>query len=149
MSEKVSMKFICATFGIAVMCAVGAGAQTGTTETKTKTEVTDGKETVVIGCLSRTTGGGYMLLESADDARVVVRYTLVTDDDLAEHIDNHRIEVRGILADRRDGSVTVDQRVITSGNDQTHLRTVVTGAEMADTRFLGVKSVKMVSGSCK
>ena len=47
------MKFISA-FGLAAMFAVGLGAQSGTTETKTKTkiDVKDGKDVTVSGCLA-------------------------------------------------------------------------------------------------
>ena len=59
------MKLICATFGVAAMCAVGLGAQSGTTETKTKIDVKDGKDVKVTGCLERNPGAGYMLTDRA------------------------------------------------------------------------------------
>ena len=55
------MKLICTTFGLAAMLAVGLGAQSSTTKTKTKVDVKDGKEIHVSGCLERNPGGGYML----------------------------------------------------------------------------------------
>ena len=40
------MKTICAAFGLAAMCAVGLGAQSATTKSKSKVEVKHGKEII-------------------------------------------------------------------------------------------------------
>jgi hypothetical protein len=138
------MKLICAAFGMAAMCAVGLGAQSGTTETKTKIEVKNGKEVKVSGCLERTPDGSYILTNS----RGGLRYTLVTDDDLSKHV-GHRIEVKGKAADQGDGKVKIESTVGTSGSDKTESKTEIKGADMAGMRYLGVKSVKMISASCR
>ena len=138
------MKLICAAFGVAAMCAVGLGAQSGTTETKTKIDVKDGKEVKVSGCLEHNPGGSYILTNS----RGGLRYTLVTDDDLSKHV-GHRIEVKGKAADQGDGKVKIESTVGTSGSDKTESKTEIKGADMAGMRYLGVKSVKMISASCR
>ena len=84
------MKAICAAFGLAAMCAVGLGAQSATTKSKTKVEVKDGKEITVSGCLERNPGGGYMLTTTNGS----LKYALVTDDDLSKHL-GHRVEIKG------------------------------------------------------
>src|SRR4051812_24775732 len=85
-----SMKAICAAFGLAAMCAVGLGAQSATTKTKTKIDVKDGKEITVGGCLESNPGGGYMLTTTNGS----MKYALITDDDLSKHL-GHRVEVKG------------------------------------------------------
>ena len=144
------MRLIHAVFALAALGPIGLAAQTGTTETKTKTEVKSGKEVVVVGCLARTEGGGYTLAEIPGDANALsLTYALVTEDDLSDHLGNHRIEVKGIAADQAEGKVSLERRVLTSGNDKTETKIEVTGVEMGGMRFLGVKSVKMAPGSCK
>ena len=69
------MKWYCLALGTAVSLTAGLGAQSGTTAIKTKTEVKNGRDLTVLGCLSRSEEG-YTLTESADDPRVVVQYTL-------------------------------------------------------------------------
>ena len=136
------MKFISA-FGLAAMFAVGLGAQSGTTETKTKTkiDVKDGKDITVSGCLASNPGGGYMLTTTKGEQK----YALVTDDDLSKHI-GHRMEIKGKAADRGDGKVTIESTG-TSGSDKTKVKTELKG-DSPDMNYLGVKSVKMISKSC-
>jgi hypothetical protein len=137
------MKAIFTAFGLAAMFAVGLGAQSGTTETKTKTkiDVKDGKEITVSGCLASNPSGGYMLTT----ARGEQKYALVTDDDLSKHI-GHRMEIKGKAADRGDGKVTIESTG-TSGSDKTKVKTELKG-DSPDMNYLGVKSVKMISKSC-
>jgi len=137
------MKLMCAC-GMAMMCAVGLAAQSGTTETKTKVEVKDGKDVKVTGCLERdAAGGGYVLTSSTGS----FKYALVTDDDLSKDV-GHRVEVKGKAADRGDGKVKVESSVGTSGKDKTESKTEMKGSDMAGMQYLGVKSVKSISGSC-
>ncbi len=138
------MKLISTAFCVAALCAVGLGAQSSTTETKSKTkiEVKEGKNVTVNGCLERNPGGGYMLTTS----RGAMKYALVTDDDLSKHV-GHRIEVKGKAADRGDGKVRIESSVGTSGGEKTEAKTEVKG-DMAGMHYLGVKSVKMLSSSC-
>jgi hypothetical protein len=137
------MKAIFTAFGLAAMFAVGLGAQSGTTQTKTKTkiDVKDGKEITVSGCLASNPSGGYMLTT----ARGEQKYALVTDDDLSKHI-GHRMEIKGKAADRGDGKVTIESTG-TSGSDKTKVKTELKG-DSPDMNYLGVKSVKMISKSC-
>jgi hypothetical protein len=136
------MKLISAAFCMAAVCAVGLCAQSGTTETKTKIEVKDGKNVTVSGCLERNPGGGYMLTTT----RGSMKYALVTDDDLSKHI-GHRIEVKGKAADRGDGKVKIESTIGTSGGDKAKAKTEMKG-DMAGMHYLGVKSFKMLSSSC-
>jgi hypothetical protein len=140
---EVSMKLFCTAFGLAAICAVGLGAQSGTTETKTKTkiDVKDGKNITISGCLAANPGGGYMLTT----ARGEQKYALVTDDDLSKHL-GHRMEIKGKAADRGDGKVTIESTG-TSGGDKTKVKTELKG-DSPDMNYLGVKSVKMISKSC-
>jgi hypothetical protein len=137
------MKAIFTAFGLAAMFAVGLGAQSGTTETKTKTkiDVKDGKEITVSGCLASNPSGGYMLTTTRGEQK----YALVTDDDLSKHI-GHRMEIKGKAADRGDGKVTIESTG-TSGSDKTKVKTELKG-DSPDMNYLGVKSVKMISKSC-
>lgn len=142
------MKLIGAAFCVAAICAVGLSAQTSTTETKSKTkiEVKDGKNVTVNGCLERNATGGYIITTSRGD----MKYALVTDDDLSKHI-GHLIEVKGKAADRGDGKVKIESTVGTSGAGKTEAKTESTTelkGDAADMRYLGVKSVKMLSSSC-
>ena len=143
------MKLIGAAFGVAVLCAVGAGAQTQTTktETKQKIEIKEGKEIKVVGCLEKSGAGGYMLT-STESGRM--KYALVTNDDLAKHV-GHRVEVRGKATDKGDAKVTIETKVGTSGSasaDDTKDKTKTTLEGDLDLRYLGVKSIKMISTSC-
>jgi hypothetical protein len=142
-SLEVCMKLFCTAFGLAAMCAVGLGAQSGTTETKTKTkiDVKDGKNITISGCLAPNPGGGYMLTTTRGEQK----YVLVTDDDLSKHI-GHRLEIKGKAADRGDGKVTIESTG-TSGSDKTTVKTELKG-DSPDMNYLGVKSVKMISKSC-
>jgi hypothetical protein len=142
-SLEVSMKLFCTAFGLAAICAVGLGAQSGTTETKTKTkiDVKDGKNITISGCLAANPGGGYMLTTTRGEQK----YALVTDDDLSKHL-GHRMEIKGKAADRGDGKVTIESTG-TSGGDKTKVKTELKG-DSPDMNYLGVKSVKMISKSC-
>lgn len=135
------MKLICATLGLAAMCAVGLSAQSGTTTTKTKIDIKDGKDVTVTGCLETNPGGGYMLTTSGG----ALKYAVVTDDDLAKHL-GHRVELKGKAADKGDGKVTIESEVKT-GDDKAKAKTELKG-DMAGMHYLGLKSLKMISTSC-
>lgn len=137
------MKIISSALCLAAICAVGLGAQSGTTETKTKTkiDVKDGKTVTVSGCLAANPGGGYMLTNMRGDQK----YALVTDDDLSKHL-GHRMEVTGKAADRGDGKVKIESTG-TTGSDKTKVTTELKG-DTADMNYLGVKSVKMIAKTC-
>jgi hypothetical protein len=136
------MKLMCATFGLATMCAVGLAAQSGTTKTTTKVEVKDGKEMKVTGCLERNPGGGYMLTNSDGS----LKYALVTDDDLSKHL-GHRLEVDGTATDQGKGKVEIKSKTTTAGSDKVEAKTQAKGD--LGMHYFGVKSVKMIMGACK
>jgi hypothetical protein len=138
------MKIISTAFCLAAICAVGLGAQSGTTETKTKTkiDVKDGKNVTITGCLAANPVGGYMLTTTAGD----MKYALVTDDDLSKHV-GHRMEIKGKATDRGDGKVKIESKVGTTGSDDAKTKVEMKG-DMAGMHYLGVKSVKMISSSC-
>jgi hypothetical protein len=128
--------------GVAAMCAASLGAQSGTTTTKTKVDVKDGKDVEVTGCLERNPGGGYMITNKDGD----LRYALVTNDDLSKHL-GHRVEVQGTAADKGDGKVKIESTV-KSGDEKTQTTSEVEGHDMKSMKYLGVKSVTMISSSC-
>ena len=138
------MKIISTAFCLAAICAVGLGAQSGTTETKTKTkiDVKDGKDVTISGCLAANPGGGYMLTTTTG----AMKYALVTDDDLSKHV-GHRMEIKGKAADRGDGKVKVESTTGTSGGEKEKSTAEMKG-DMPGMHYLGVKSVKMLSTSC-
>lgn len=136
------MKLIYATVALAATCAVGLGAQSGTTKTKTTVDVKDGKDVTVGGCLERNPGGGYMLTTTGGS----MKYAIVTDDDLSKHV-GHRVELKGKAADRGDGKVKIETTV-ESGDDKTKAKTEIKGGDMSGMKYLGLKSLKMISTSC-
>jgi hypothetical protein len=136
------MKTICAAFGLAAICAVGLGAQSATTKTKTKVEVKDGKEITVGGCLESNPSGGYMLTTTNGS----MKYALITDDDLSKHV-GHRVEVKGKAADRGDGKVKIASTT-GSGDDKAKAKTEIKGNDMSGMHYLGMKSLKMIATSC-
>jgi hypothetical protein len=138
------MKLFCTAFGLAAICAVGLGAQSGTTETKTKTkiDVKDGKNITISGCLAANPSGGYMLTTTRGEQK----YALVTDDDLSKHL-GHRMEITGKAADRGDGKVKIESTGTSGSGDKTKVKTELKG-DNPDMNYLGVKSVKMISKSC-
>jgi len=143
------MKLIGAAFGIAAMCAVGISAQTATStvDAKTKVKVKDGKEIHVTGCLERNPSGpGYLLTDTSTGG---LKYMLITNDDLSKHV-GHKVEVKGDATNKGDGKVQIETKAKgTSGDDKTtrvESNTEVKG-DMA-MRYLGMKSLKMISSSC-
>jgi len=133
------MKLISATFCLAAICAVGLGAQSETTKSKTKVKVDGGRDVTVSGCLARNLDGGYKLTDM--QGRMV--YALVGGEDLDKHV-GHRMEVKGKATDGHDGKVKIETETKTSGDQKTKEKTELTG----DVHALGVKSVKMIASSC-
>ena len=136
------MKLLSTAVCFAALCTVGLAAQSSTTKTKTKVEVKDGKDVTVTGCVDRNPDGGYMLTSTGGS----MKYALVTDDDLSKHV-GHRVEVKGKAADHGDGKVKVESTV-DNGDDKTKTKAEVKGNDMAGMRYLGLKSLKMISASC-
>ncbi len=133
------MKLIGATFCLAAICAVGLGAQSSETRSKSKVKVDGGRDVTVSGCLARNLDGGYKLTDP--QGRMV--YALVGGDDLDKHV-GHRVEIKGKATDGHDGKVKIETETKTSGDQKTKEKTELTG----DVHALGVKSVKMIASSC-
>ena len=143
------MKLIGAALGMVAMCTLGAGAQTSTTkkEDKTKIKVKDGQEITIAGCLERNPGGGFMLTDSSTGG---MKYALVTDDDLSKHL-GHKVEVRGDATDKGDAKVKIESKVKgTTGDAKDEKKEVKTELKGdLGLRYLGLKSLKMISTSCR
>jgi hypothetical protein len=140
--------------GLATMCAAGLTAQTQETQTttKTKTEVKGGKDVTVIGCLERRSNGDYVLTEVRDTNRLGhSQYALVTSQDLSKHVGEH-VEIKGKAVTNGDGKVSVESETKTeveNGQDQ-ETKTKTEGTTGAfEVPFLGVRSMKTLSSSCK
>ncbi len=146
------MKLISTAFCLAAVCAVGLGAQTSQTETKSKVTVKDGKEVTVTGCVQPTASGtGFMLTNVADTTGALRSYILVTDEmDLSKHA-GHRVMIEGKAADRGDGKVKTETKTTTKvehGDDKTTKSKTEAKGDLAGLPFLGVKSLKMIAASC-
>jgi hypothetical protein len=145
------MRFIAAC-GLAAFCAAALSAQEikTTTKEKTKFEVKDGKEVTVTGCVDRYVDGGYRLTNDLGD----LKYVLVTKENLSKYV-GHRVEVRGLSTDDNDAKLKIEKEVGTSGTigDQKmeDRKTKQTTELKGDVGFpyLGVKSIKKVSNSCR
>jgi ribosome maturation factor RimP len=144
------MKLIGVAFGIALMCSIGAGAQTATTKVDGKNKVTvkDGKELTITGCVERNPSGGYMLTDSTTGG---MKYALVTEDDLSKHV-GHKVEVKGNATDLGDAKVKTESKAKgTSGSDskdKAKVETTTKAEGNLDLHYLGLKSIKMISTSC-
>jgi hypothetical protein len=145
------MKLISATFCVVAVCAVGVGAQTSESTTKTKIEIKNGKDVTVTGCVRPgATGTDYMLTNVADKTGAMHSYMLVSDDtDLSKHV-GHRVQIEGKAADQGDGKVKTETKTTTKvdGDDkETKAKSEVKG-DLAGLPYLGVKSLKMIAASC-
>lgn len=139
------MKLIGAALGLVVTVGTIVSAQTVTTvQTSTTTiDVKDGKRVTTIGCVSRNPGGGFMLTEPATGG---MKYALVTDQDLASYL-GRRVEVNGRVTDKGDAKMSIESKVVgTSG--EVKAKTEVKG-DVVGLHYLGVRSLKVVPGTCK
>jgi azurin len=146
------MKLIGFAAGLAVACSVAIGAASPQTESKSKVTVKDGTDVTVTGCIEPTASGkGYMLTHVADKKGTMHDYMLAaSEEDYSKHV-GHRVTIEGKVADQGDGKVKVETRTktkIENGNDkETHSKSEMHG-DMDGMRFLGVKSLKMIAGTC-
>ena len=101
------MKLIGIALCWSALFAVGLGAQTQETQTKTKVAIKSGKEVTVTGCVARSlTDPGFVLTNAADRRGALPDYTLITDSDLSKYV-GHRVRVDGKATDRGDANVEV------------------------------------------
>ena len=135
-----------------VFCAAAVGAQTQTEskETKSKIAVKGGKDVQVTGCVEPT-ANGYMLTRAADKAGALHSYMLVSGDvDMSKHV-GHLVQITGNAADRGDATVkteTTTKTKVEHGDDKETVSKSEVRGDLAGLPFLGVKSVKMIAGSC-
>jgi hypothetical protein len=148
----VSMKLISAAVALAGFCAVTTAAQEikTTTKEKTKMEIKDGKQVEVTGCMERSLEGRYVLTNDVGG----LKYVLVTDDNLSKYI-GRRVEVKGLATDKGDAKVKIEKTVGSSGeiagkkmdDQKSTIKTEVEGD--VGMPYLGVKSIKKLSNSCR
>ena len=146
------MKLIGAAFAMAGLCALTAAAQEikTTTKEKTKIEIKDGKDVTVSGCMDRSLEGRYVLTNDAG----ALKYVLVTDDNLRKYVGRH-VEVKGVATDRGDAKVRIESTTGTSGEiagkklDDRKSRTKTEIEGDVAMPYLGVKSIKKLSDSCR
>ena len=146
------MKLIGAAVALAGFCAVTAAAQEikTTTKEKTKIEIKDGKNVEVNGCMEHSLDGRYVLTSDIGD----LKYVLVTDDNLSKYI-GRRVEVKGMATDKGDAKVKIEKTVGTSGeiggqkldDQKSKTKTEIEGDVAMP--YLGVKSIKKLSNSCR
>ena len=140
--------------GLAAMCAAGLTAQTQKTKTttNTKVEIKGGKDTTVVGCLERLTGGDYILTALRENRRAEPsRYALVTSDDLSKHV-GERVQIQGKAVTNGSGKVSVESTTKTEvedGKDQKTTTKTEGTTGVLDMPLLSVKSMKTLASSCR
>jgi|GEM_PF-5144462 hypothetical protein len=143
------MKLIGIAAAVALAGSVALGAQT---ESKSKVTVKEGDDVTVTGCIEKNASGtGYMLTHVADKKGMMHDYMLAeSDQDFGKHV-GHRVTLEGKIADKGHGKVKVETKTKTkveNGDDkETHSKSELHG-DMDGMRFLGVKSLKMIAGTC-
>ena len=147
------MKLIGSAVAISALAVAALSAQDikTTTKDKTKIEVKDGRSISVVGCVERSVDGRYLLTDRHGD----MSYMLVNDEvNLSKYVGRF-VQVKGLATDRGDAKVQVEQTVGTSGevdgrktgDTKTTTTTKIEGD--TDLRYLGVRSVKKLSDSCR
>jgi len=137
-----------ATIGTAAVTAQSQGTKTTTT---TKTEIKNGKDLTVTGCLEKGTGTDYVLNVTRQNGnKEPSRYSLITKEDLSAHV-GHRVEVHGKAVTDGHGTVSVESKVKTEvGNtaaQETKTKTEGTSGVL-ETAFLSVTTIEPRSSSC-
>jgi len=140
--------------GFAAMWATGIAAQSQTTKTttETKTEIKDGKEITVTGCLERGADKDYVLSSIRQTRRPggPSQYALVTNDDLSKDL-GRLVEIRGKTVTRDHGTVSIESKTKVEAEDRPdqEVTTKTQGTSGAfDVPFLSVSSIKTRSSSC-
>ena len=146
------MKTIAAALCFLIACAAAGGAQTQTEsrETKSKIAVKGGKDIQVTGCVEPTSNG-YMLTRAADKTGALHSYMLVSGAvDISKHV-GHLVRITGNAAYRGDATVKTETKTKTKvehGDDKETVSKSEVRGDLAGLPFLGVKSVKLIAGSC-
>lgn len=142
------------TVALAALCTTGLSAQTQETQTTTKTkiEIKGGKNVTVTGCLEQRSNGDYVLADARDTGRSEwSRYALVTNQDLSKRV-GERVEIKGKAVTNTDGKVSVESKTKTEvqNGDDRETRSKTEGTSGAfDLPYLGVRSIKTLSSSCR
>lgn len=136
----------------AALALAGSVALTAQTESKSKVEVKEGKDVTVTGCIAKSASGtGYMLTHVADKQGMMHDYILAaSEEDYSKHV-GHRVTIEGKVADKGDGKVKVETKTktkVANGDDKEVKTKSEMHGDMDGMRFLGVKSLKMIAGSC-
>ena len=139
--------------GLVALGATGATAQSQGTKvtTETKTEIKNGKDLTVTGCLERGPGTDYVLTGIRQtDGKGPTRYALITEDNLSTHV-GHRVEIHGKTVTDGHGTVSVETKTKTEVGDtpdqKTKTKTEATSSELA-TPFLSVGTIDTRSSTC-
>ena len=82
-----------------------------------------------------------------------MKYALVTDDNLSKHV-GHKVEVKGEATDKGDAKMKFESKVKgTTGDDKTKDKAKMESKTKAEgdlgLHYLGMKSLKMISTSCR
>jgi hypothetical protein len=130
-----------------------AQERSGTSETKTKITIKDGKNVKVTGCVSRSATGALLLTGVADKKGALPDYVLVLDDDkerdVEEHV-GHQVQVEGKAANYGDGKVKFEVEEKTKATSGEERKTEQSSEVSGDLKLplLGVRSFKMLAGAC-
>jgi len=146
------MKHIGIACGLALVCAVGVGAQKTETTTESKVTVKGGKDVTVTGCVERLVGRpGFMLSHVADKSGALHNYELVGDtDEVAKHMGD-RLQVKGKAADRGDAKIETETTTkvdVEHGKDRETQTKAKAEGSLPGATYLRVESVKMIAAAC-
>ncbi len=145
---------LCATLVAAVAVTAPAMAQDAGSKSKTKISVDDGKELLVTGCIARSSNGEFSLTNAAGKDGRLGSYLLVAGGDEKDTLDKyvgHRVEIKGKVADRGDGEVTIKtQSEVRTGDGDKKKResTTKVKGDLDGLPLLGVKSVRRLATVC-
>ena len=135
-------------------CMAAAQESGGTTSTKTKITIKDGKDVKATGCVTRAETGALMLTGVADKKGPLPDYLLVLDDDKERDIEQHvghEVQVEGKAANQGDGKVKFEVEEKTKGTSGDEHQTNRSSEMSGDLKLplLGVKSFKMLAAACR
>jgi hypothetical protein len=147
------MKALTLGMTLALAGGIGLSAQTTRVKQDTKIEVKDGKDVTVTGCVEPAESGtGYVLTNvESRHGDPTMTYALVGEDgNVSPHV-GHLVEIKGKATNIGDDGkveITTKTKVEREHADDEHSKqkTEIKGA--TDLPYLGVKSVKMLRGSC-
>jgi len=138
---------ICCAVAAAALSSTGLGAQTTEVTTKTKSEVSGGKEITTTGCVARSADGRFMLTSVGGETQ----YFLTGNDDVSKHV-GHRVQVKGKATDLGHTKVKTETNTkveVEHGKDRESHETVKSeGRDPGGSATLDVNSLKKLASSC-